>query len=623
METAVALLAVAAVVIIVTAVSVRLPLPAPLVLMLVGIAISFVPFVPDLQLDPEVVLLGLLPPLLYATAIKTSAIDFRAQIASIGYLSIGLVLVTAVLIGLLTWAILPVSFAAAFALGAVVAPPDAVAATAVAKRIGLPRRLVGILEGESLVNDATAITCLRMGILALGGTVSVWQVTQTFLLALVGGIVIGVVAALVISRFRRHITETVLDTAVSFVAPFVAYLPGEAIGSSGVISVVTTGLILGHRAPVIQTAPSRLSERTNWSTIQFLLENTVFFLIGLLAKPIISNAAGTSQTGEAELSPVLVIGFCFAALVGVIVIRLVWTVVGMRLLLFKERGGRKSVRSALVGGWAGMRGVVTLAAALLLPKTTPHRDLLILAAMVVTSGTLLLNGLTLGPLARKLGVRGPDAREDALAMAAVMEEAGVKALARLEEDRPEQHSDPAMTMVRERVASRTNAIWERLGRGQDSASAPSEEYRRLRLMSLQYEREEVLRVRGSGTVDQEILKRVLGALDVEETMLAGIESSLEPIEGDPLTAPQSDLCRHLEDAPATVTPRGRECLDCIREDTSPVHLRICLTCGNVGCCDSSVGLHATRHYQETAHPVMRSFEPGEHWRWCYDDRRLG
>ena len=509
---------------------------------------SLIPFVPQVHLESEIVLIGLLPPLLYATAIKTSVIDFRSQLPAIGYLSIGLVIVTALLVGLLAWALLPIGFAAAFALGAVVSPPDAVAATAVGRRIGLPRRLVSLLEGESLVNDATAITCLRMGIIAMGTSVTVVQVAQMFALALVGGVAIGVVAAFVIARVRRHLTDPITDTALSFAAPFVAYLPAEAIHSSGVIAVVTTGLILGHRAPIIQTAQSRLSERNNWSTIQYLLENAVFLLIGLQFHWIITDVAGRG------VAPARVAAFCLAVLVGVIVIRMVWTVLGMTLLLYRGRAGRAKLKVSIIGGWAGMRGVVTLAAALLLPESTPYRELLLLAAMVVTAGTLLLQGLTLGPLARRLGIGGPDAREDALAMAAVMERVGSQALTRLEADRPVEDHSSAMQMVRDRAATRTNAIWERLGRADDTL-APSEEYRALRLTSLQYEREAVLRIRSAGEADQEIVTRVLSILDVEESMLAGIESGLEPIEGDPLTA-RRPTCARTSSGPRATPARA-------------------------------------------------------------------
>ena len=352
------LLAIAAGVIAVTGLSGKLGVSAPLLLMVVGIAVSLLPF-QDLHLEPEIVLIGLLPPLLYATAIKTSVIDFRSMLPAIGYLSIGLVLVTALLVGLIAWAIVPaLGFAAAFALGAVVAPPDAVAATAVGKRIGLPRRLVSLLEGESLVNDATAITCLRMASLAIlggaaaggathgsGGGVSALQVAETFALALVGGLAIGAVAAFVIARVRQHVTNPITDTAISFVAPFVAYLPAEAVHSSGVIAVVAAGLILGHRAPVIQTAQSRLSERTNWSTISFLLENAVFLLIGLQFNWIIRDVFGSG------IGPWTVVAFCAAVLAAVIVIRMVWTVAGMTLLLHRGRAGGPSCgcRSSAAG----------------------------------------------------------------------------------------------------------------------------------------------------------------------------------------------------------------------------------------------------------------------------------
>ena len=218
------ILAIAAAVLVVTALAERLNFSAPLLLMLVGIGASFLPFVQVPQLTTEVVLLGFLPPLLYATAIRTSLIDFRANKRSIGALSVVLVVVTALGVGLITWWILPVDFAVAFALGAVVAPPDAVAATSIARRVGLPRQLVTILEGESLVNDATAITCLRVAIAAIGGAVSVAEVTGGFLIAAGGGVLVGLLVAAVVVPIRRRITQPVFDTAISLLVPFAAYV---------------------------------------------------------------------------------------------------------------------------------------------------------------------------------------------------------------------------------------------------------------------------------------------------------------------------------------------------------------------------------------------------------------
>ena len=628
MTFALSILAVVATVLAVTALANRFRFSSPLLLMLVGIGASYLPYVQVPELTPEVVLLGFLPPLLYAAAIRTSVIDFRANRRSIAQLSVLLVVVTALGIGLITWLILPVSFPVAFALGAVVAPPDAIAATTIARRIGLPRRLVTILEGESLVNDATAITCLRVAIVAISGTITATQATVGFLIAALGGFAVGLVVALVVIPIRMRITQPVFDTAISILVPFAAYLPAEMLNiggfhGSGVIAVVTAGLILGHKSPVIQSGQSRLSERVNWATIQFLLENTVFLLIGLQARRIIE------ANSESELSGLRIAGFCAAVLTGVIAIRLVW-VLGTRPFLFrrdKDTGSATAPWShALVIGWAGLRGVVTLAVAFLIPEGVPFRETLIFAATVVTAGTLLLQGLTLPFLVRALKLRGPDPRSDALQAATVMQTSSNAAIAHLDDIVGPNDAPRTVEMLRDRIASRPEAMWEKLGRPSDDET-PAEQYRRLRLRTIEIERDEVLKIRASGTVDHDIIEQVLGSFDIEESMLTvATERSDLLAEDVPVTTPTvaAGPCDHLERAPAAINPNGPGiCEDCIREGTRTVHLRICLSCGNVGCCNSSVGRHAERHFRHTSHPVARSFEPGESWRWCYLDERIG
>jgi CPA1 family monovalent cation:H+ antiporter len=625
---ALTILALVATVLAVTALANRIGFSAPLLLMLVGIGLSFLPEVPIPELTSELVLLGFLPPLLYAAAIRTSVIDFRANRRSIAQLSVLLVVVTALGVGLITWLILPVSFPVAFALGAVVAPPDAIAATTIARRVGLPRRLVTILEGESLVNDATAITCLRAAIAAIAGTLTAAQVTVGFLIALLGGLAVGLVVALVAIPIRARITTPAFDTAISILMPFAAYLPAEVLSigdshGSGVIAVVTAGLILGHKSPVIQSGQSRLSERVNWATIQFLLENTVFLMIGLQARRIIE------ANSRSELSGQQIAGFCAAVLVGVIVIRLLW-VLGTRPFLFrrdKDTGAATAPWTyALVIGWAGLRGVVTLAAAFLIPEGVPHRETLIYAAMVVTAGTLLLQGLTLPYLVRALGLRGPDARSDALQAATVLQTSSNSAIAHLGDIVGPDDAPETVELLRDRIAARPDAMWEKLGRPGDDET-PAEQYRRLRLKTLDVERNEVLKIRSSGTVDHDIIEEVLGSFDIEESMLTvATERTDQLVENVSVTTPTvaAGPCDHLERAPAAINPNGPGiCEDCIREGTRTVHLRICLSCGNVGCCNSSVGRHAERHFRHTSHPVARSFEPGESWRWCYLDERIG
>jgi len=621
-------LAVVATVLAVTASANRLKVSAPLLLMLVGIAVSFLPLIRLPELSSELVLIGFLPPLLYAAAIRTSVIDFRANRRSIAQLSVLLVVVTALGVGLITWLILPVSFPVAFALGAVVSPPDAIAATTIARRVGLPRRLVTILEGESLVNDATAITCLRVAIAAIGGTFTAASATVGFLIAALGGVAVGVIVALIVVPIRVRITQPVFDTAISLLVPFAAYLPAETLNvggfhGSGVISVVTAGLILGHKSPVIQSGQSRLSERVNWATIEFLLENTVFLLIGLQARSIIE------ANSQSDLSALQIAGFCAAVLGGVILIRLLW-VLGTRPLLFRRdkdvSDGTVPWSYALVIGWAGLRGVVTLAAAFLIPVGVPFRDTLVLAAMVVTAGTLLLQGLTLPLLVHALNLRGPDARSDALQAATVLQTSSNAAIAHLGDIIGPEDAPETVQLLHDRIAARPDAMWEKLGRPGDDET-PAEQYRRLRLKTLDIERDEVLKIRSSGTVDHDIIEQVLGSFDIEESMLTiATERSERLSEEEPVTTPtlSAGPCGHLEHSPASIEPNGPGiCEDCIREGTRTVHLRICLGCGNVGCCDSSVGRHASRHFTNSRHPVMRSFEPGESWRWCYIDERIG
>jgi Na+/H+ antiporter len=624
---ALTILGLVATVLAVTALANRIRFSAPLLLMLVGIGLSYLPYIRIPELTSELVLLGFLPPLLYAAAIRTSVIDFRANRRSIAQLSVLLVVVTALGIGLITWWILPVSFPVAFALGAVVAPPDAIAATTIARRVGLPRRLVTILEGESLVNDATAITCLRVAIVAIAGTITATQATVGFLIAALGGVAVGVIVALIVIPIRVRITQPVFDTAISIMVPFAAYLPAEVLSiggfhGSGVISVVTAGLILGHKSPVIQSGQSRLSERVNWATIEFLLENTVFLMIGLQARRIID------ANSHSDLPGLQIAGFCLAVLAGVILIRLVW-VLGTRPLLFRrdrDTGDSTAPWSyALVIGWAGLRGVVTLAVAFLIPEGVPFRETLIFAARVVTAGTLLLQGLTLPLLVRALGLRGPDARSDALQAATVLQTSSNAAIAHLGDVVGPNDATETVQLLRDRIAARPNAMWEKLGRPGDEET-PAEEYRRLRLKTIDIERNEVLKIRSSGTVDHDIIEEVLGSFDIEESMLTIATERSDRLEAETVATPtvSAGPCGHLDHAPPSIAPNGPGiCEDCIREGTRTVHLRICLSCGNVGCCNSSVGRHAERHFTLSRHPVMRSFEPGESWRWCYVDERIG
>ena len=632
MTLAIAVVALVATVLTVTELARRLDVSAPLLLTIVGVGASFLPFVPPLVVSPELVLVGLLPPLLYAASVKTSLVDLGANRRNIGMLSVGLVAFSAIGVGLALWWLFDVPLPLGIAVGGVVAPPDAVAATAVGRRIGLPRRIVTVLEGESLFNDATALVLVRLGILALGSALSVGAVVGQVAWTSIGGVGIGLVVAQVLTWVRRRVTDPISGTAISFLAPWLAYLPAEELHASGVLAVVVAGVLLGHRAPVIQSATSRVADRINWATAQFILENGVFLLIGLQAKGIIERITATPAGVSRALLMSLVV------LAAVVVLRPLW-VIPLRFLMGDPQDRRDQLRSSVIVSWAGMRGVVTLAAAFTLPVGVPDRDAFVLAALVVVAGTLLVQGSSLPWVARRLDVHGPDPREDVLQTATVMRSAvtaGLRELDRLAAPTEPPLPDGLVDQLRTMAERRVHAVWEQLGapsgteRPDGSGGAivetPSESYRRARTAMLQAERTEVLRLRDLGTIDHEVLAAVLASLDVEESVVTSVSERQGALRERLVLTPESSKgdCLHLRDAPVgiePVTPDG--CADCLRDGTTWVHLRLCLTCGNVGCCDSSTGRHATAHHRQTAHPVMRSIEPGEGWRWCYVDELLG
>ncbi|WP_141015309.1 Na+/H+ antiporter [Nocardioides sambongensis] len=624
MEIALLLVGIAVTVIAGTAVAERRGFPAPLLLIAVGILVSLIPGVPEVRLEPDVVLLGLLPPLLYAAAVRTSLVDFNANRRPILLLSIGLVFFTTAGVAVVVRLVVPeIGWPLAFAIGAVVAPPDAVAATAIGRRIGLPRRVVTILEGESLLNDASALVALRTAIAALGASVTVLEVGLDFLVAAGGGVAVGVLFFLVVGLVRRRGVDPDIDTGISLVVPFASYLVAEEIHASGVVAVVVAGLLLGHKAPVLQTAQARLAQRTNWRTVTFLLENTVFLLIGLQADWLVADVL------DSELSPARVVAVSLATLAAVVVLRLIW-VFGIRWALVRPdpdpvSGVMPDFRQSFLVGWAGMRGVVTLAAAFVVPEDADYREVVLMVAFVVVAGTLFGQGLTLPWFARRLAVRGPDPAEDALARATLLQQAAAAGFARLDEltgDDPSGDPHQVRSTIEGRVEARNFAAWERLGTTAGE-EAPSATYHRWRTEMIAAERDRILEIRSSGTVPSEVVSEVLAMLDLEESMLDAAEEDRAEIRAGAGGRTAGVTCADLDD-PALgadgldpAEEEGLVCADCLESGTRWVALRACLTCGRVGCCDSSPLRHATAHFHATAHPVVRSVEPGENWRWCF------
>jgi CPA1 family monovalent cation:H+ antiporter len=322
-----------------------------------------------------------------------------------------------------------------------------------------------------------------------------------------------------------------------------------------------------------------------------------------------------------------VVAVCAGVLAATIVGRAVF-VFGLAAVL---RAGTPAMRrlswSPAVAGlvsWAGMRGVVTLAAAQLLPADLPNRDVLLLSAYTVVVGSLLLQGATLPWVVRRVGLPAPDPAEDALQAAQIADAATAAGLRRLDELMTGEEPEGVLDRLRDRSIARAHAAWERLGRPLADRRTPSNWYAQLRMEMLAAERGVVVRARDDGTADHEVLAAALAAIDVEESLLDEHEE-LEALERDRALAPlpRESQCAHLRSAPVGEPSPASECEDCVREGTTWVHLRACLTCGHVGCCDSSPRQHSRAHFDSGGHPVVVSAEPGEAWRWCWVDSELG
>ncbi|MFC7572592.1 cation:proton antiporter [Klenkia terrae] len=599
----------------------RFGLPTPLVLVVVGAAASFLPAVPEVQLDPDVVLFAVLPPLLYATTARTSLFDFRHNKASIVAMSVVLVVFSTLVVGAVTWFLLPgVAVAAALALGAVVAPPDAIAASAVGRRLGLPRRVGTLLEHESLVNDAAALIALSVAVSALTSSPSAPEVALEFVWAVVGAVLVGGVVAAVLALLRARLRDPVLDTLVSFVAPYLAFLAAEEVHASGVLATVVTGLALAQLSPRIQTATARVTEAITWRTVAFVLENGVFLLIGLQL-PGLLTGAGESGLGWGRVALV-----CGGVLVATVVARFVFVFGLAGLLTVGTPGMRRLAWSPAVAGlvsWAGMRGVVTLAAAQVLPADVPDREVLLLAAFTVVVGSLLVQGSTLPWLVRRVGLPAPDPAEDALQAAELGDAANAAGLARLAELTTGDEPEGVVHRLRDRSTARSHAAWERLGRPLADQDTPSSVYARLRMQMLDAEREVVVRARDGGTAPGRCWRPRSRRSTSRSRCWTGTRSSRAaagtrrwpPAAGRGLRAPGG--------GPAGVSHPESACVDCLAEGTTWVHLRTCMACGHVACCDSSPRRHARVHFGTSAHPVVVSAEPDEAWRWCWVDDELG
>lgn len=505
---------------------------APLVLVVAGLAIGLIPGVPTVELQPNLVLFVILPPLVWSAGLQSSTIALRRNVRPIGLLAVGLPVATTFAVALVAHHVVPaLTPAAALTLGAIVAPSDAVSAAAVGRRLGLPRPIMTLLGGESLLNDATALTLYKVALAAAIGTAVSWpQGIATFALAAAGGVVVGALFGAIIEFIRsRLLDDPVVESAIGLVAPFVVYLVADQVHGSGVLAVVVAALFLGQRS-VHAGYATRLQDDAVWRALQFILESFAFLLIGLQLPGVVRAMRGLPASGFIWSS--------VAVFMTVLLVRIAWiylfAYVPRALFAGKSQGApAPTPAQAFVVAWAGVRGVVSLAAAFAVPMTTlagapfPGRAHILFLTFVVVIGTLLLHGLTLPWVIRVFGVQGDDAQRDAVALAGAQDRAARSAAETLDELLAEQRQqgqvethEQAAKILAHWNERRRNAAWERLGRSDtEIGESPASAFRRLRLEMLAAERKTFIDERDAGRIDDEVLRTALRGLDLEEATL--------------------------------------------------------------------------------------------------------
>jgi Na+/H+ antiporter len=500
-------------------------IPYPILLVLGGLALSQVPGLPDFELPPDIVLLGFLPPLLYSAAFFTSLRDLRANVLPIGLLAIGLVGATTLIVGVVAhWAIEGLPWSAAFVLGAVVSPTDPIAATSISRRLGVPRRLVTVIEGESLVNDATALVLYRVAVAAvLTGAFSFWETGGRLIVNAVAGIAIGVGVGYVVRQVRRRMNDPPSEIAISLLTGYLAYLPAEALGVSAVLAAVTVGIYMGWYTPELTDAETRLQGLAFWTILVFILNAALFTLVGLQLPIVLDGLEGWST---AELA-----GAAAAVCTAVVLARVLFVLPFMHVLKrllggIRQRQPTPRWDYGALLSWAGMRGAVSLAAALAIPLETdagtpfPGRAPIIFLAFCVILFTLVVQGLSLPYVIQLLGIEEDDdaeAREEAQAR----QRAAEAALARLDQLAGEDWTrDDTVERLRGLYRFRSDRFAERLdGRGEDASEERSRAYQSLRRELLAAERGAVLELRRSGAISDDVMNRVLRDIALEDVRL--------------------------------------------------------------------------------------------------------
>jgi monovalent cation/hydrogen antiporter len=502
-----------------------LRVPYPITLVLGGAVIGFLPGVPTVELDPDIVLLIFLPPLLYAAAFFSDLRALRSDLRAISLTSIGLVLLTIGAVAVVAHEAIGLSWPLAFALGAIVSPTDPVAATAIMRQVGAPRRLVNIVEGESLVNDATALVAYRVAVAAaVGGSFSALDAGLEFVGAAAGGIAIGLAVGFLVGEIRRRIDDAPTEITISLLTAYAAFIPADELGLSGVLAAVTAGIYLGWRGPELVSPQTRLQSFAVWEILVFLLNATLFILIGLQL-PVITDGLGAYTTGE-------LLGYSALICATVIGARFVWTFTMPYVIRAldrrpAQRERRVGPRPRIVAAWSGMRGAVSLAAALALPLETdagaplPERELILFITFALILVTVVGQGLTLPYLIRRLGVVEDGAEEEA-------EEAKARwiaaraALDRLDELAVEEWTlDDTVERLRGLYEFRQRRVKVRAGKIEDEDGIENRSLAYQRLMHELYtvQRLAVVELRNSGEISNDVMHRIERELDLEESRL--------------------------------------------------------------------------------------------------------
>ena len=502
----------------------KLRIPYPILLVLGGLALGFAPGLPAIDLPPDLVLVGVLPPLLYGAAFFTSLRDLRANVRPVGLLAVGLVLLTMILVAVVAHELVGLPWAAAFVLGAVVSPTDPIAATAIMHRLRVPRRIVHVIEGESLVNDGTALVAYRFAVVAaVSGSFSLWEAGISFVLNVAGGVAVGLGVGWIVRQVRRRLDFPAAEVTISLLTGYFAYIPAELLGVSAVIAAVTVGIYMGWHTPELTTAEVRLMGDSAWEIVTFTLNAILFTLIGLQL-PGILDELDTYSTAD-------LIWWAVAIWLTVLLTRALWAYPSAWLprRLFRrirERDPMPPTSWLALITWSGMRGGVSLAAALAIPLTTdagaafPERNLILYLTFAVIFGTLVVQGLTL-PAAIRLLRLEDEGEEAGRELARARIRAAEAAMARLEELAAEDWvREDTAERVRGNYGFRQSRFAAWLDAEDDgSIESRSLDFQRLRRELLAAEREAVHELRRSGEISDEVARRVERDLDLEDARL--------------------------------------------------------------------------------------------------------